>query len=94
MSGSSQESHSCLGCTQCDADDPARPEAGALRGWRLTVSATAVFLLPLALAVTGAALLGSNQTRQFLGALGGLAVGMGCGILIARSVGRSAKEGA
>jgi len=81
------------GCTRCGLH-AAPPDVPVLRGWRLTVSALGVFLLPLVLAVAGAVVVGGEGGRQFLGALAGLAVGLAGGVLIGRCVSRSAKGAA
>jgi len=65
-----------------------------LTGWRFAVSSAAVFLLPLATALVGAASIGGGEGVQFLGALGGLAVGLGAGLLISRLVARAGKDAA
>ena len=68
------------GCSQCSADS-ATPAAGGeeiFTGWRLAVAALWVFVLPLALAVTGAIVARwywPGPTGMLLAALAGLAVG-------------------
>jgi len=51
-----------------------------------------VFLLPLVMATVGAILAGSQEMHQFAGAFGGLAAGLVVGVIMARFIGRSAKE--
>ena len=54
----------------------------------------AVFLLPLATALCGATAIGGGEGAKFLGALGGLAVGLGAGLGISRLVARSGRDAA
>jgi len=83
---------SCVtGCSACRLGDAPKPAPGGLTGWRLVVSAFAVFLLPLALALGGAMLVGGGQVGRVLGALCGLIVGGGLGVVIARRVSRSVR---
>ena len=62
------------GCGGCAVEPAYVP--GGLRGWRLVGSAAGIFLLPLALAVGGAALGGRGGAGQLLGAIVGLAAGV------------------
>ena len=82
------------GCSRCGVAEGRDQDDGGLRGWRLTLSAGAAFVLPLVVAAAGARLAGPAQTPQFLGALGGLIVGLVCGVGIARLVRRSTKGAA
>jgi hypothetical protein len=58
---------------------------GSLRGWRLALASLTLFVLPVALAIAGAVSAGESGAAQSLGALGGLALGMG-GAASARSL--------
>jgi len=77
-------------CTHCGLHDRP-PDVEAVTGWRLVVGALAVFVLPLVLAIAGAAVSGGGDARQLLGALIGLAAGLAAGVVIARLVCRAAK---
>ena len=81
------------GCGHCGVGDVCPPE-GAMSGWRLSISAAAVFLLPLVLAAGGAALCGTGGAGQFVGAMVGLIVGVVGGIVAARRIRRSSEDGA
>jgi len=84
---------SCTGgCPACHADGGETPSVG-LSGWRLVVSAVAVFLFPLALALAGAMLVAGGEGAKFLGAVGGLTVGLIVGVVVSRLVSRTG-EGA
>ena len=66
------------GCSQCSPDSPAAAGEEIFTGWRLAVAALWVFVLPLALAVTGAIVARwywPGPARMLLAALAGLAVG-------------------
>jgi len=73
------------GCRRCppagQGVDPAAPS-----GWRLAVPAAGLFLGPLVLAVAGAGLAGPSQVGQFLGAVGGLIVGAGAAVTVAKLI--------
>jgi len=74
----------CAGCPQDQAGSPA--DAGGpegLAGWRLAVRVVILFLMPLALAVAGAALAGTGG-KQLAGALVGLAVGLAASVIACR----------
>ena len=89
MSGGSQEpdTSSCAAqCRRCSLADQCKAPSQGPSGWRLTVSSSAAFLLPLILAAGGAGLGGANGTRQLLGALAGLAIGVLAGMLVVRLV--------
>ena len=47
-----------------------------LSGWRLGIASIGLFLTPIALAITGAALFGRSGSTQFLGAIAGLILGV------------------
>ena len=59
-------------CTHCHTFEV----KGGLEGWRFVLPAAAAFGLPLAMALTGAALAAGQPARQALWALGGLALGV------------------
>ena len=64
-------------CDQCPAKtDLAGTGRNAVAGWRMVVASSLVFLLPLILAIVGAALAGSDEKRQLVGALLGFLVGV------------------
>jgi len=60
----------CSGCKLVSPGD------GALRGWRLVLVAAGVFIMPLVLAVLGAAVAPGEATAQMMGAGIGLLVGI------------------
>ena len=62
------------GCGGCVIEPVSIP--GELGGWRFAAAAAGIFLLPLALAVAGAALGGRGGAGQLLGAIVGLAAGV------------------
>ena len=75
----------CSGhCEQCEIVKDGQALAGdpAVRGWRMVLGSTAVFLLPLALAAAGAYLAGQNADRQVAGAL----IGLAAGVLVAKGI--------
>ncbi len=86
----------------CKADCPQCPEAGqgegdgagVLIGWRLTLAAGGVFLMPLILAIVGASVAGTGQVAKFLGAGAGFGVGVVAAIITGRVVRRSGREAA
>ena len=47
-----------------------------LSGWRLGLASIGLFLVPMALAIAGAALLGGSGSAQFIGAIAGLILGV------------------
>jgi len=68
------------GCSQCSADSPTAAVGGEeiFTGWRLAAAALWVFVLPLALAVTGAVVARwywPGPARMLFAALAGLAAG-------------------
>ncbi len=68
-------------CARCGIGDA--PQAGDLRGWRLSVGAVAVFVLPLLTAIAGASLGGDGKVGQFVGAAVGLFTGLATVVTIA-----------
>ena len=80
------------GCPKCSALDQCGRQPGGLTGWALVGSALCVFQLPLATATAGAILAGRQEMHQFAGAFGGLAAGLVVGVIMARLIGRPAKE--
>ena len=86
---------SCVtGCGACRVVGDPKPASGRLTGWRLAVSAIAVFLLPPGLALGGAALVAGGEAVEFAAALGGLAVGLTVGVAISRLVSQTPKGSA
>jgi len=76
-----------LGCRSCPTFDGSDGQkGGALCGWRLSVAALVVFLVPLILAIVGAMVAGSSQTARLIGAAAGLAVGITAAILAGRFI--------
>lgn len=84
----------CLvGCRQCPGGGMGEQDPrGALSGWRLSVAALVVFLVPLILALLGSVVAGSSQTARLLGAICGLTVGVAAAILTARLIRPAGKE--
>lgn len=62
-------------CRGCDPSGP-QVESGPFRGSSLAIHSLLTFLLPLALAVTGAWLAGHNPASQLTGGVLGLMAGM------------------
>ncbi len=62
--------------TSRDSGDPVCVTDGPLKGWRFAFSAIMTFLLPLALALTGAYLAKDDKDRQVLFVVGGLIIGV------------------
>ncbi|HUS90617.1 MAG TPA: SoxR reducing system RseC family protein [Phycisphaerae bacterium] len=79
------------GCTRCGVHEPPTG-ASPLEGGRLVAASLGVFMLPLVLAIVGAAVAGGEGTRQLLGALGGLVVGLAGGVCVARLARRAGGE--
>ena len=79
---SNAEGHCPVGCANC-RDENMRA-AGEMKGRRLVLAAGATFLLPLILGGAGAALGSPGVAGQMLGALIGLAAGLGIAILVGR----------
>ena len=85
------------GCASCPVSGcPARDSqhGSSLRGWRLTLSAVAFFLVPVVLGVAGAACAGASGGGQLVGAIIGMAVGMAGTALLVRALHRGHREGA
>lgn len=61
-------------------------------GWRLVAIAVGLFLVPIVLAIVGALFGGESQDAQLVGALAGLAIGMGGAIGVYQAIRRSNKE--
>jgi hypothetical protein len=80
------------GCGKCSALDQSGRHPDGLTGWALVGAALCVFLFPLATATAGAILAGRQEMHQFAGAFGGLAAGLVVGVIMARLIGRPAKE--
>jgi len=86
-----------MGCASCQVSGcPARDgqNGSSLRGWRLTLSAVAFFLVPVVLGVAGAACAGGSGGGQLVGAIIGMAVGMAGSAFLARALRREHREGA
>ena len=79
------------GCTPCSEAGEREPDEG-LSGWRLTLTACGSFLLPLATAVAGAALGGTDARRQLIGAVLGLIAGALAAAAVARACRARGKE--
>lgn len=81
---------SCHGtCERCAVPQAADgADSSPWSGLVLVWAATAVFLLPLATAVLGAALGGKGPTRQTAGAVLGFAVGVALAVPIVKSLRR------
>ncbi len=78
---------SCGSCGKCPIgscpEDPA--DQGAIpKGWRLVGSAIGVFLLPVILAVCGAAVAGNSESMRFIGAATGLTLGLAGAIVVGK----------
>jgi len=80
------------GCSKCSDLEQCERHPDALSGWPLVGSTMCVFLLPLITATAGAIIAGPKEMHQFAGAFGGLAAGLVVGVIMARFIGRSAKE--
>ncbi|MHC4563407.1 MAG: hypothetical protein ACYS8X_11615 [Planctomycetota bacterium] len=80
----STNDHCSAGCSGCRLDYV----DGGLHGWRLGLSAVAVFLVPLLAAIVGAAV--SPADMEPVGCLAGAALGAGGMSLAARIVRRRA----
>ncbi|NCC52313.1 MAG: hypothetical protein EOM20_14000 [Spartobacteria bacterium] len=63
-------------CAHCALGDAIGQDETISKGWRLVLPAVGVFLVPLALALTGAVLFRGSPGRQTVGAFGGLMVGL------------------
>ncbi|MBN1942061.1 MAG: SoxR reducing system RseC family protein [Phycisphaerae bacterium] len=65
---------------------------GGLAGWPLATAAFFVFVLPVGLAIAGAALIGRDPNRQMLGALAGFVVGVVLAGVVAKILRRRVKN--
>jgi hypothetical protein len=78
-------------CSRCgpggDEEDPR-----GLRGRWLVLHAGGAFLVPLGTALIGAAVVGEGGTGQIIGALGGLAIGVGTVLAVGRLIARGGEE--
>ncbi len=81
------------GCPRCAETAEATAAPTELAGWRLTLSAAGTFLLPLLLAIAGAAAaptIWAHSAAQLVGGVGGLLVGVGGAVVVGRLLGRGA----
>lgn len=97
MSGveSTADERCAAGCRRCAAP-PASADAGAPSGWRLAATAAGCFLVPLVLALAGAAAVAAvwpSQAGQLLGGLGGLVFGMAASAVAVRLLGGGGQSG-
>lgn len=75
----------CPGCEQGHSHEmPRNSIPGGLTGWPLAIAAFCVFVLPLGLAIAGAALTGKDPNWQLLGALAGFVVGVLLAMVVSR----------
>ncbi|MBN1556377.1 MAG: hypothetical protein JXA11_16675 [Phycisphaerae bacterium] len=74
----SDDGTSCDACGGCghSHDMPRIAPGDGLTGWPLAIAAFFVFLLPVGLAILGAAMIGRDPNSQLLGATAGFVVGM------------------
>lgn len=70
------------------------PPGPSLRGWRLTLSASGAFWVPVALATVGAVVGGGSPVWQLIGAGIGLVVGMAGAGAVVRTIRPAEEEGA
>ena len=68
-------------CSNCSPDSTT-PATGGFKGWTLVISAAAAFLLPLVLAMTGAAIGRDNPNNQVAFTFVGLAIGLVIALVI------------
>lgn len=80
------------GCESCPIAAAAPQEQAPYRGWRLGVVSLGYFIFPIVAAFVGARLAGPEHGPQALGALAGLAVGMGLAIAAAKRSGQRLAE--
>lgn len=57
-----------------------------IRGWRLSLAATGLFIAPITVAIAGAWVLGPGHLGQFIGGGLGLAAGMTGAVMASRSL--------
>jgi len=74
----------CFGCPVSDCRAETGAGGGGLAGWRLAVVSVGLFLGPIVLALVGAVCFWPGPEGQLLGAVGGLVVGVGVSIAVAR----------
>lgn len=86
-----RQGDSCGGCVRCGPTAP-RTTEGSLRGWRVALSAAGAFLLPPASALVGALLVGRGEGEQFLGAMGGMLLGIALAAIGARALAGDPKD--
>ncbi len=80
-------SKDCSTCSRCPIQEcplDAEVSGRLLSGWRLGIAAIGLFLAPIALAIAGAALFDQSGGAQFLGAIGGLILGVAASTLVVR----------
>jgi len=98
MSKSNSRNPCAAGCAQCETDafdrDGCAPQGSSLRGWRLTLSASGAFWIPVALATVGAVGGGGSPVWQLIGAGIGLVVGMAGAGAVVRLIRPADEEGA
>lgn len=76
----------CDKCKLAGALESAAERQG-IAGWRMVLASTLVFLLPLVLAIAGAALTRqAGETRQLIGAAAGLAAGVAVAVPLMRLI--------
>ena len=83
------------GCPHCSEAAEAIAAPTELAGWRLTVSAAGLFLVPLLLAIAGAGAapaVWAHSVAQFVGGVGGLLIGIAGAVFVGRFLGRGAQE--
>jgi len=61
-------------------------DEGNIRGWRLSLAATGLFIAPITIAIAGAWGLGPGHLGQFIGGVWGLAAGMTSAVMASRSL--------
>lgn len=85
-----------VGCSHCEAggDELHRQAGSPLQGWRLALGASAVFWVPLLLAIVGAVVGNAHQVYQLTGAAAGFAVGTTVSKAIMKLVYPTDEEGA
>jgi chromate transport protein ChrA len=90
----SDAASSCENCPGCghSHEMPGEITPGGLSGWPLATAAFFVFVLPVGLAIVGAAVIGKDPNGQLLGALAGFAVGVVLAAVVARMLRRKQKN--
>ncbi len=73
----------CAGCGVSPCPGEATPADGPYSGWRLAALSAGIFLAPVLLAILGTVLAGPKPERQLIGALAGLALGIGVSLAVA-----------